>query len=111
MFPDRILGVHVNMLPGLPPSPLRHPFVTGRLIASRVLPTGWVYAAEDESAIENLQQFMLKEAGYHAIQATKPQTLAFGLSDSPVGLLAWITEKFKTWWVRPLSMAWLTLQV
>jgi epoxide hydrolase len=35
--------------------------------------------------------------GYFQIQATRPQTLAYGLSDSPVGQLAWIVEKFKEW--------------
>jgi pimeloyl-ACP methyl ester carboxylesterase len=37
------------------------------------------------------------ETGYQAIQSTKPQTLAYGLTDSPVGLAAWIIEKFRTW--------------
>ena len=35
--------------------------------------------------------------GYFQIQATRPQTLAYGLTDSPVGQLAWIVEKFKEW--------------
>ena len=35
--------------------------------------------------------------GYILIQATRPQTLAYGLTDSPVGQLAWIVEKFKEW--------------
>ena len=35
--------------------------------------------------------------GYDCIQATRPKTLAFGLTDSPVGQLAWIVEKFKEW--------------
>ena len=38
-----------------------------------------------------------KESGYSAIQGTKPQTLGFAMNDSPVGLLAWIVEKWKTW--------------
>ena len=38
-----------------------------------------------------------EETGYQWIQGTKPQTLAFGLTDSPVGLAAWIVEKFRTW--------------
>lgn len=37
------------------------------------------------------------EGGYQAIQSTKPQTLAFGLADSPVGLASWIVEKFHGW--------------
>ena len=40
---------------------------------------------------------MREEQGYGMIQGTKPQTLAYGLTDSPVGLAAWIVEKFRTW--------------
>jgi pimeloyl-ACP methyl ester carboxylesterase len=38
-----------------------------------------------------------EEGGYSAIQSTRPQTLAYGLSDSPVGLAGWIVEKWKVW--------------
>jgi pimeloyl-ACP methyl ester carboxylesterase len=37
------------------------------------------------------------EGGYMSIQSTKPQTLSYGLSDSPIGLAAWIIEKFRAW--------------
>lgn len=37
------------------------------------------------------------ETGYFAIQSTKPQTLGYGLNDSPAGLAAWIVEKFRRW--------------
>ena len=43
------------------------------------------------------QQFLKTETGYQQIQGTKPQTLAYGLTDSPAGLAAWIVEKFRTW--------------
>jgi len=46
---------------------------------------------------KQLSHFLREEAGYQAIQGTKPQTLAFGLADSPVGLAAWIAEKFRAW--------------
>jgi microsomal epoxide hydrolase len=46
---------------------------------------------------ERLAHFLTEETGYQQIQGTKPQTLAFGLTDSPAGLAAWITEKFRTW--------------
>ncbi len=39
----------------------------------------------------------MEEGGYAAIQSTKPQTLAYGLNDSPVGLAAWIVELFRSW--------------
>ena len=44
-----------------------------------------------------MQQRFFQEGGYIMIQSTKPQTLAYGLSDSPVGLAAWIIEKFYGW--------------
>jgi pimeloyl-ACP methyl ester carboxylesterase len=54
------------------------------------------------SAIEivykkTVQQWIAQEGGYMSIQSTKPQTLAYGFSDSPVGVAAWILEKFYSW--------------
>jgi len=43
------------------------------------------------------QDWLAQEAGYISIQSTKPQTLAYSLSDSPVGLAAWIIEKIRAW--------------
>ena len=43
------------------------------------------------------QEFQNEETGYQQIQGTKPQTLGVALNDSPVGLAAWIVEKFRTW--------------
>ena len=59
-------------------------------------PTEGVSDAELARAQERVA-FMLEEAGYQAIQSTKPQTLGYGLNDSPVGLAAWIVEKFHGW--------------
>src|ERR1044072_4405697 len=39
----------------------------------------------------------MPEAGYAIIQSPKPQSLAYGLNDSPAGLAAWIVEKFRSW--------------
>jgi pimeloyl-ACP methyl ester carboxylesterase len=47
--------------------------------------------------LERLENFSKEGMGYFQIMATRPQTLSFGLADSPVGQLAWITEKFKEW--------------
>lgn len=44
-----------------------------------------------------VQRWITQEGGYMSLQSTKPQTLAYGLSDSPVGLAAWIIEKFRSW--------------
>lgn len=43
------------------------------------------------------QRWMQQEGAYEHLQSTKPQTLAYGLNDSPTGLAAWITEKFRSW--------------
>jgi GNAT superfamily N-acetyltransferase len=47
--------------------------------------------------IGDLGHFQKEETGYQQIQGTKPQTLGYGLNDSPAGLAAWIVEKFRTW--------------
>ena len=52
---------------------------------------------EEAAYLAELQEFLREETGYQWIQGTKPQTLAFGLTDSPTGLAAWIVEKFRTW--------------
>ncbi len=43
------------------------------------------------------QEWISREGAYMSIQSTKPQTLAYGLSDSPVGLAGWLVEKFRAW--------------
>ncbi|MDR1368785.1 MAG: epoxide hydrolase [Dysgonamonadaceae bacterium] len=60
---------------------------------------------EEKLYYETVSKWMKEEAGYMNIQSTKPQTLAFALSDSPVGLAAWIFEKFHSWgdWKSCLS--------
>jgi pimeloyl-ACP methyl ester carboxylesterase len=77
---DHLPGIHLNMLP------LR------RDVGRPTDATG-----EEAKYYEELQQWLREETGYQWIQGTKPQTLAYGLTDSPVGLAAWIVEKFRTW--------------
>ena len=49
--------------------------------------------------------FIMGESGYFHIQATKPDTVGVGLNTSPLGLAAYIIEKFSTWWII-LSPYW-----
>ena len=79
-YPGHLIGIHLNLLA------VRR---DGKLSAS---PT-----PEEKVFLEELNHFLKEETGYQSIQGTKPQTLAFGLSDSPAGLAAWIVEKFRTW--------------
>jgi microsomal epoxide hydrolase len=79
-FPERVAGIHLNLL-----AVRRDPKMIER-------PT-----AEEKTFLEQLALFLKEETGYQWIQGTRPQTLAFGLTDSPVGLAAWIVEKFRAW--------------
>jgi pimeloyl-ACP methyl ester carboxylesterase len=54
-------------------------------------------APEEREYVEANQQFQLKQGAYAMIQGRKPQTMADGLNDSPIGLAAWLTEKFQRW--------------
>ncbi|ANK80970.1 MAG: hypothetical protein TEF_09305 [Rhizobiales bacterium NRL2] len=55
------------------------------------------YDAEEKAWAGRRKQLMATETAYQAIQSTKSQTLAYGLTDSPAGLAAWIAEKFHRW--------------
>ena len=51
----------------------------------------------EQALITQRDKWFADEGGYNHIQGTKPQTLAYGLNDSPAGLAAWIVEKYRTW--------------
>jgi len=79
-YPERLIGIHMNLL------------TLRRDVKPPAHPT-----EEERRYLEDLGGWLREEAGYQWIQGTKPQTLAYGLTDSPVGLAAWIVEKFRTW--------------
>jgi microsomal epoxide hydrolase len=81
-YPDSIAALHLNMAPGGPANPFEP--VTGL--------TG--KNAEDWA---KFLQFMQLDGGYSHLQATRPQTVAVGINDSPAGLAAWIIDKFWSW--------------
>lgn len=78
-YPERVIGVHLNLL-AIPRN------------ANEAVST-----EEEKRYIGELKQFQKEDMGYQWIQGTKPQTLAYGLADSPAGLAAWIVEKFRAW--------------
>ncbi len=53
--------------------------------------------AEEKAYKTYMDKWLQEETGYQWIQGTRPTTLAFGLTDSPAGLAAWIVEKFRAW--------------
>jgi pimeloyl-ACP methyl ester carboxylesterase len=79
-YPDKVFGIHLNFMPlrrdpSIAPSP----------------------TPQESRYLDELATFMREDTGYQAIQGTRPQTLAFALTDSPAGLAAWIGEKFQRW--------------
>ncbi len=54
-------------------------------------------SAAEQAYLEQAKRWDQTERGYTAIQSTKPQTLGYGLNDSPAGLAAWILEKWRSW--------------
>jgi pimeloyl-ACP methyl ester carboxylesterase len=84
--PQHVVGVHVNAA------------TVGFIPYEQVDPSELASFTDVERArVERLGRFLSDGNGYFQIQATRPQTLAYGLNDSPVGQLAWIVEKFKEW--------------
>ncbi len=79
LHPDAVLGLHLN-------------FVT-----VRSLKDGPPLTAEEQSGLAALVEWRKDGAGYQEIQGTRPQSLGYGLDDSPAGLAAWIVEKFRAW--------------
>jgi len=78
--PACVSGIHLNLLP------LRR---DPAMVAD---PT-----PEERRYLGELAHWLREETGYQWIQGTRPQTLAYGLTDSPAGLAAWIVEKFRAW--------------
>ncbi len=87
--PDRIIGVHLDLLPGA---------------QATAEPTEEEPAAlapeERERTLRSWRRWAdwsREDSAYAALQSTRPHTLGYALTDSPVGQLAWIVEKFRSW--------------
>lgn len=81
--PDRMVGIHLN-------------FMAGRFLLGGSLDN----APEDAVAADylaRLRKWWNRNGGYNHVQSTRPQTLGYGLNDSPVGLAGWIIEHFRAW--------------
>ncbi|RLK09660.1 microsomal epoxide hydrolase [Micromonospora sp. M71_S20] len=80
--PEHVVGVHLNMCVTFPPPD----------------PAAMAGLGEaDLARLEFTARFMQDGTGWQRIQSTRPQTLSYALTDSPVGQLAWIVEKYKEW--------------
>jgi pimeloyl-ACP methyl ester carboxylesterase len=81
-YPQNVAGIHVTSMTR--PMPYSGP-------GSRA------WSAAEQTFLEQREAWLQAEGGYSHIQGTKPQTLSYGLNDSPAGLAAWIVEKYRTW--------------
>ena len=79
---DKVKAIHINMVFG------GRPYLGP---GSRPL------SASEQQYVKELARWEDDEGAYGHIQGTKPQTLAYGLNDSPAGLAAWIVEKWRSW--------------
>jgi pimeloyl-ACP methyl ester carboxylesterase len=84
--PEHVIGVHVNAA--------TMGFIPFGDIPDQDQAT---FSAMEKERVQRLQNFLAEGNGYFQIQATRPQTLSYALTDSPAGQLAWIVEKFKEW--------------
>ncbi|MBE7556126.1 MAG: epoxide hydrolase [Anaerolineales bacterium] len=80
--PDVVIGIHIGSVDLDWPEPL---------------PPDAELSAAERDYLERVRRWEKEEGAYAEVQATRPQTLAYGLHDSPVGLAAWIVEKFRAW--------------
>ena len=85
--PERVVAVHMGMV-SLSANPADRSAAANAATAD---------SAEEEVYRQRVRRWREREQGYVAVQSTKPQTLAYGLTDSPAGLAAWIAEKWSAW--------------
>lgn len=81
--PDHCKAMHVNLVAMAPPKDLADPMA--------------VVTPAERERMKHTQHHQQDGTGYQIMQNTRPQTLAYALTDSPAGWCAWVTEKFCTW--------------
>ncbi|WP_271897833.1 epoxide hydrolase family protein [Candidatus Phyllobacterium onerii] len=87
--PEGLLGIHVNMPATVPAD------VASAMSAGAPAPAGLTNV--EKAAYDSLSTFFAKNGAYGSMMTTRPQTVGYGLSDSPVGLAAWMYDKFNQW--------------
>jgi pimeloyl-ACP methyl ester carboxylesterase len=90
--PEHVVGIHVNAA------------TVGFIPWGDVDPAELATFTDVEKArLERVKKFFSEGSGYFQIQATRPQTVAYSLTDSPAGQLAWIVDKFNDWTHGPME--------
>lgn len=89
LYAEDVVGVHLNIIPGAG--------ATAEPTEAELAALGPAERARTLASWRRFRHWSREKQGYADIQSTRPQTLAYALTDSPVGQLAWIAEKFKEW--------------
>jgi pimeloyl-ACP methyl ester carboxylesterase len=87
--PEGLLGIHTNMPATVPPD------IAKALADGEPAPAG--LSEDEKAAYGQMNALYTKGAGYALMMVTRPQTLGYALTDSPVGLAAWYYDKFADW--------------
>jgi pimeloyl-ACP methyl ester carboxylesterase len=87
--PAGLLGIHVNMPATVPPD------IARALLSGDSAPAG--LSDKEKAAYESMNNLYTRGAGYAGMMVTRPQTLGYGLSDSPAALAAFFYDKFADW--------------
>ncbi|KAJ5747704.1 uncharacterized protein N7511_009400 [Penicillium nucicola] len=107
-YPEHTQAIHLNFIPVIPPYPWRSPFQFLKSLLS--VP----FSAKDRGSIARSVGYFTRDNAYMKVQETRPQTLGYGLHDSPVGLLAWIYDKMHSWsdgypWTDEEILTWVSV--
>ena len=92
--PDRVIGVHVSAatMGFIPMGPIEPSEIA-------------TFTDAEKTRLQRLQQFMAERFGFNALQSSRPQALAYGISDSPAGLIAWLADMFAGFGDKPDAVA------
>jgi microsomal epoxide hydrolase len=107
-YPEHTQAIHLNFIPVIPPYPWRSPYQFLKSLIS--VP----FSTKDRSSITRSIGYFTRDNAYMKVQETRPQTLGYGLHDSPVGLLAWIYDKMHSWsdgysWTDEEILTWVSV--
>ncbi|OGE53634.1 hypothetical protein PENARI_c007G04542 [Penicillium arizonense] len=107
-YPEHTQAIHLNFVPVIPPYPWRSPYQFIKSLLS--VP----FSAKDRGFIARSLGYFTRDNAYMKVQETRPQTLGYGLHDSPVGLLAWIYDKMHSWsdeypWTDEEILTWVSV--
>jgi pimeloyl-ACP methyl ester carboxylesterase len=92
--PARVIGVHVNAatMGFIPMGPIEPSDIA-------------TFSDAEKSRLQRLQQFMAERFGFNALQSSRPQTVAYGITDSPAGLISWLGDMFAGFGDSPNAIA------